>query len=536
MAGATSMDFLLQHAIERHAHADPDRVALRFRGESLTYAGLHGQAASLAGALLDDGLQLGDRVGILARKGLDAAVALYGIMMAGGVYVPLDAFAPVTRNEFVIADCGISRLVSTAQQSKALALLTQSDALSTVFALGDEPDASIEPDMLPEVRVVSSKEVHSFPLEAPRISATELDLCYLLYTSGSTGTPKGIMHTHHSARAWARVTVSCYELTINDVISNYAPLHFDLSTLDYFGGAHAGATTVIIPEEVTKFPADMAQLLAEESLTLFYTVPMALVQLAQLAGFEDLALEQLRLVLFGGEPMPVKHLRTLMRQLPHTTFVNVYGPTETNGCTHYVVPDDLSADVEALPIGSPYPNVAAQVVDPDHAPVERGEPGELLVRAPTLMQGYWGRPDLNETAFTRTDRFGGAEVLFHATGDVVRERDDGVLDFLGRRDRRIKCRGSRVDLDEIEAVLLSHEDVQEAAVYSIVDDDGAHEIYAEVIGDETLTPPLLRQFLRGVVPSYAVPMTVEPRDTFPRTSTGKIDRRSMAIAKAQEKS
>lgn len=527
------MDHLLQHLVERHV--DTDRVALRHHGEDLSYTSLWTRAASLANALVADGLAPGDRVGILARKGFESAVALYGIMMAGGVYVPLDPFAPVSRTDFVIRDCGIERLVTTDAQARTIGRMASTEAaLAAIFGLDDEQLGDACSSQARRLRCIPWSAIEAMPRTAPSLRTTEDDLCYVLYTSGSTGTPKGIMHTHRSARAWAKVAASVHGLGPTDVISNYAPLHFDLSTLDYFAGAHAGSTTVVIPEETTKFPSSLATLLADDGLTVFYTVPMALVQLAQPGVLDGRDMSRLRLVLFGGEPMPVKHLRTLMNCLRGVSFVNVYGPTETNGCTYFEVPADIGSDVESLPIGGPYPNVEAIVVDAENVPVADGDAGELLVRAPTMMRGYWGRPDLNADAFFERDRFGGLADVFHHTGDIVERRADGGFDFLGRRDRRIKSRGCRVDLDEVEAVLVAHGEVHEAAVYAVPDDDGALEIHAEVIAVDTIEDAVLLRTMRTALPSYAVPCTIVARESFPRTSTGKIDRRSMAAGRAIE--
>ncbi|NNL69554.1 MAG: AMP-binding protein, partial [Acidimicrobiia bacterium] len=268
------MIYQLPHLVREAAWKAPDQIALRFKSESLSYGDLYERAGALANALLADGLQPGDRVGILGKKGLENAVALYGIMLAGGVYVPLDPFAPPARTGFVMRDSDIRRVVTSASQAETVQAVAESGLeLETLYGPGEE-------DGLP-YRSVSWAEVASFSTDAPVVSTTEQDLCYILYTSGSTGTPKGIMHTHRSALAWAEVTADTYRLGTTDVVTNYAPLHFDLSTLDYFGVAAAGATTVIIPEEHTKFAASLAGLLEAEQLTVFYTVPMALIQLGQ---------------------------------------------------------------------------------------------------------------------------------------------------------------------------------------------------------------------------------------------------------------
>lgn len=514
--------YLLPHLIEQAADLDASHVALRHRQDTLTYAQLYSRSTQLAHALIADGVEPGERIGILLRKGLDSAVALYGIMSAGAVYVPIDPTAPASRMAFLVRDCGIRRLVTSDAMAPSLeALADEGVSLTAVYGVSDI-GASPFPSLAWE-------DMRGFPEARPNVSVTEQDPCYILYTSGSTGTPKGIIHTHRSALSWAEITASVYRLGPDDVISNYAPLHFDLSTLDYFGGARAGATTVIIPEEYARFPASLAKLIADERMTVFYTVPFALVQLSAPGIIEDLDLDQLRLVLFGGEPMPIKHLREVMGKVPHAQFVNVYGPTETNGCTHYPIERPLPDSMNALPIGRPYPNVETLVLDGTGRPIGVGDSGELLVRTPTLMRGYWGRPDLNEEAFHMMTERGGLPEVYHRTGDLVSPMEDGNLRFLGRMDRQIKSRGNRVELDEVEAVLLANPDVHEAAVYAVPDDAGILEIHAEAI----LTPTSaaeekdLYDHLRSLLPAYAVPVAITTRTSFPRTSTGKIDRRAM---------
>ena len=175
------------------------------------------------------------------------------------------------------------------------------------------------------------------PAGGPKTQPIEQDLAYILYTSGSTGDPKGIMHTHRSALAFARWAADEYGLRPADRLSNHAPLHFDLSTFDLFAGALAGATTVIIPEAVTRFPASVSKLMQDERISVWYSVPFALTQMLLRGNIGARDLTDLRWLLFAGEVFPTKYLRQLMAALPHVRFSNLYGPTETNVCTYYHV-------------------------------------------------------------------------------------------------------------------------------------------------------------------------------------------------------
>jgi len=232
------------------------------------------------------------------------------------------------------------------------------------------------------------------------------------------------MHTHRSGLSFALWAAGEYGLRSEDRLSNHAPLHFDLSTFDLFAGARAGAATVIIPEVLTKFPANLSRLIEDERLTVWYSVPFALIQLLQRGGLDERDLCSLRWVLFAGEVFPTKHLRELMGRLSHARFSNLYGPTETNVCTYYHV-DELPEGDEPIPIGRPCANAEDLVIDEDGRPVPEGKVGELLIRGPLVMRGYWGRRDLTERGFYRLTAYGHLEDVFYRTGDLVQMAPNG---------------------------------------------------------------------------------------------------------------
>jgi amino acid adenylation domain-containing protein len=516
-----AMRFLLPHAVDRAAARTPHHDAVRCGGRALTYAELAENSGRLAALLRAQGVRRGDRVGIHAGKGLAATVAMYGIMKAGAAYVPLDPSSPPARQALVLRDCGIRHLVTEPTRQSALRqLLHESVPVECVVGTdGETPEG---------VAACSWSDVASHP-EAPTAPIVEMDLAYVLYTSGSTGTPKGVMHSHRSALAFARVAAATYGITPEDRLSNHAPLHFDLSTLDYFSAALSGATTVVIPEAHTRMPASFAALIEAERLTILYAVPLALTHLALHGALDKRDLGSVRWVLFGGEPFPRKFLRALMAALPAARFSNIYGPTEVNGVTHWEVPKDLPETGETIPIGRPLPNVETLIAGGDGEPVADGEPGELLVRTPTMMRGYWGRPDLDARVFDRRTPFGHYEDVYLRTGDLVRRRPDGLLDFLGRKDRQVKIRGYRIELDEVETALLSHEEVETAAAIAVPCPEGSWRMEGAVTlrTPGSVDPEELRSHLARLLPRYAIPDRIVILDTMPRTSTGKIDRQEL---------
>lgn len=516
------MRYLLYQPVIEWAKQTPDSLAIRFSGQSLTYRQLDQKSNSLARSLLKNGLQRGERVGIYMNKGLESAIAIYGILKAGGAYVPLDPFAPPSRIAFVIRDCGIRQLISKDAKVGAVKdVLAEGTDLQVI--LGISPD-----DEIP-IPTLQWDEIYGEPDDLLENNLTEQDLAYILYTSGSTGVPKGIMHTHRSGLSFAEWAVETYGLTPSDRVSNHAPLHFDLSTFDFFASAIAGACTVIIPEALTKFPANLSRLIQDERISVWYSVPFALIQLMQRGNPSIHDLSSLRWILFAGEVFPTKHLRSLMQLFPEVKFSNLYGPTETNVCTFYHVEEIPEDTDETIPIGKACANIEDLVVDLDDKPVQPGEVGELLIRGGVVMKGYWGQPEKTATGFYRRPEFGYFEAGFYRTGDLVHVDSAGNYRYLGRKDRQIKTRGYRVELDEIEVALLSHSSVEEAAAYPVPDGDGSNLIEAAIIAKDGyyLEEADLVEHIGKRLPPYAIPVHIDILTSFPRTSTGKINRREL---------
>ena len=519
------MVFLIPQAIDQVAARYPEKEAIRIYDESLTYAELVQRSNQLARQLRDQGVKHRDRVGIYMNKCMETALAIYGIMKAGAAYVPLDPSSPSNRIKYVIADCGIRHLVMNSGKLNDLKeVLAEKTTIECVIGISSDND-------LP-VRCISWNEVYdSTTGDNLGVDIIEQDLAYIMYTSGSTGDPKGIMHTHHSGLSYANWAAKAYGLNPEDRLTNHAPLHFDLSTFDFFAGALAGATTVIVPEEYMKLPASYSKLLEDEKISVFFTVPFALIQLLLRGTLSKRDLSALRWVIFGGEPFPTKYLRELMKELPKAHFSNMYGPAETNGCTYYNVsslPDDSN---DPIPVGKACRNVEAIIVDEKDQLVPSGEIGELLIRSPTMMQGYWGRKDLNERAFYYRNVFADYKDIFYRTGDLVQLQHDGNFRFVGRKDRQVKVRGYRIELDEIEAAIVTHPQIEETAVFPIPDNEGSSQIEAAVIakadGASSLTSDEIFNHLRNKIPWYAIPAKIDIKHDFPRTSSGKINRRKL---------
>ncbi|MEO1064382.1 MAG: amino acid adenylation domain-containing protein [Actinomycetota bacterium] len=495
---------LLHELLEGDA-VDPDAEAVTDGRHSLTGAQLVDRCARFGALLADAGVRPGDRVGVHLHCSTAAMVAVHGTLRAGGVVVPLDPDAPGPHLGGLIERCDVG-VVATEAPTARLAPLA--DAGVTTFVGGGAVDGA---------RTVPWDALDAVG-PSPPADLSEDDPAYIIWTSGSTGRPKGIVHTHRSARRYAELTVDTYDLGPGDRIASSAPLHFDQSTFDLYAGPAAGATTVMIPAPVLRFPASVTQVLADERITAWYSVPSLLVQLHRRGALDERDLGALRWVLFGGEVYPAGQLAAMMELLPDARFSNVYGPAEVNQCTYHHLDAPPAAD-EIVPIGEAWDDTELLVVDRDGRPTAHA-PGELLVRTATAMRGYWDDPATTHAAFRTVDGHGDR---WYATGDLVERRDDGALVFLGRRDHQVKIRGHRVELEAVESVLLDQAGVTEAAVLPERHDDG-DRLVGLVVGDARLEGRTLVGALRGLLPGYAVPARIVRVDHLPRTSTAKIDR------------
>ena len=219
-----------------------------------------------------------------------------------------------------------------------------------------------------------------------------------------------------------------------------------------------------------KLPKSLSALVAKEKITLWFSVPLILTQVLLNGDIDNHDFSALRWVRFGGEVFPVKLLRELMLKWPHAKFINSYGPSELFRCTRYILEEPPLTD-NAIPLGTVWGNTEYKILNEKDQPVKQGSPGELVVRSDTMMVGYWNNMALTEKSFYRVQVASGYDYVYYRTGDLVKENDKNELMFLGRIDRQVKLRGYRIELDEIEATLLKHESIEEAAVIVVQKED-----------------------------------------------------------------
>jgi amino acid adenylation domain-containing protein len=518
------MDHLLHQLLRSSALVHPDRPAVVDGERSMTYAELDARSNQVANLLAEHGASRGDRVGLYLDKSMESLAGIYGILKLGAVYVPLDPQAPTTRLAYITRNCDIRCLLTGQEKAGQWAAFAgEAPQLETLVVLnGSPPD-----DQAVGVRSVPVDAIDAQADTPPADRAIDLDLAYILYTSGSTGEPKGVKLSHLNALTFVRWAAKQYEVRAEDRLSSHAPLHFDLSVFDLYAAALGGATVVIVPPKTSVFPVQIKRFIDSFGITVWYSVPSILSMLVQRGSLEVGDLPALRTILFAGEVFPTKYLRELMRLLPHVRFANLYGPTETNVCTYFEVPPLPEDMTEPIPIGAAIGDVEVFAVTDEGRIAGVGEVGELYARGTTVMQGYWG--DSERTAKSLFPNPFGNEVHdpVYRTGDLVRLGEDGQYRLLGRRDAQIKSRGYRIELGEVETALYAHPSVVECAVVPIPDDLVTNRIKAFLVLRQEVSENDLAAFCEARIPKYMVPELFEFRDILPKTSTGKVDRRSL---------
>jgi amino acid adenylation domain-containing protein len=437
---------------------------------------------------------------------------IFGILKIGAAYVPVDADSPTARAAYILNNCRVRVVLTEASQANELRdSLLELGACPVILCVADGASAESLEALLNSLETSSS-----VPDRIPEDS-----LAYILYTSGSTGNPKGVMLSHANALSFVDWCSETFRPHAEDRVSSHAPFHFDLSIFDLYVSIKHGATIVLIGEALGKEAMRLAQVISAEEITIWYSTPSILGLLARYGKMKRYGYSRLRLVLFAGEVFPVRQYVALRGVWAHPRFFNLYGPTETNVCTWYEVPDDPAVSrMSTFPIGRICSPNQAMVVDDHGESVKAGGAGELLISGPNVMRGYWELPEKNAHAFLVDSR----GTHWYRTGDIVTEGADG-FHFVGRRDRMVKRRGYRVELGEIEVGLLGSGELREAAVVAVHDSESGVRITAFVSGGQrtSLGTVALKSLSMRHLPPYMIPDSFVVLPAVPRTSTDKVD-------------
>ncbi len=502
----------------------PDQVAARSQDTSITYQELNAKADRLASYLAEQEIGVGDYVGIYVERSIELLVALLGVMKSGAAYVPLELSNTTERLSYIIQNAALDTVLLTANLLDNIPL-SQVDIL-----LLDECVSSA--DWLDEY----AHDHSDVPL--PDIAE---HVAYVIYTSGSTGTPKGVRITHRGLSDYCGYALGAYYqhgLAGSLVVTSHG---FDITVPALYLPLLSGGYVELLPggDELESLAQTLKQPAAADYL--LRMTPMHVSGLlALLDGQPPLPAEHSFVI--GGAQLDYALARRLARQFPRAQLYNHYGPTETTvGCSLYPLPADISAAAGPVPIGRPMHNTCLYVLDEQRQLVPRGVAGELYICSQGISAGYISAEALNSASFIISELPGSSGQRIYKTGDMVRWRPDGQLEFIGRTDDQVKIRGFRVELGEIESQLTSHADIKSAAVIAIATDSNDQQLAAYVVPlgitaasvddlSEAARTAMISSYkhsLGASLPAYMVPALFVLLDSMPLTASGKIDRRSL---------
>jgi amino acid adenylation domain-containing protein len=486
------------------AAASPAARAVSDDAGTLSYGELDERASRVAHLLRARGVRPRDVVALCSARSTDMAVALLGILKAGAAYLPLDPAYPAERLALMISDCAASVVVATTDP--------------TAFAL---------PAGLTIVELDRAVELANQPAVAPPCPTGADDVAYIMYTSGSTGQPKGVAVPH---RAVVRLVQNTNHVTVepSQRMLQISPLTFDASTIEIWGALLNGAELVVVQTDTVLAPGGLHAVIRARGLTTMFITTSLFDQLIDdrpdtFAPVSDL--------MIGGEAMSIAPVRRALAHGPPRRLLNAYGPTEATGLSAWHLVDAVPDDAARIPIGGALANTTLYVLDSDLMPVPVGVPGELYIGGDGLADGYVRRPTLTAERFIPDPFSGRPGARMYATGDVVRTRADGAIEFLGRADDQVKIRGHRIEPGEVQAVLAQHPEVGGAIALVRERSSGDKELIAFATGRPGApapSPDALQSWLGNRLPSYMRPAAIAVLDEFPVNAHGKVDRGALA--------
>ncbi len=487
------------------AAATPDSVAVTDGTTTLTYGELDEASNRVANHLASLGVVPGTFVGIAVQRSAAMVVVVLGVLKAGAAYVPLDPAFPDERLAFMVADSGVTLIV------------TSGEGVAARFA-GSGPHGSVRTVDLVADGAALAAAAGGAPPAVPGDDA----VAYVIYTSGSTGMPKGVVVGQRGLVNFLGSMQANPGMVADDVLVAVTTLSFDISVLELLLPLVTGASVVVATPEEAMDGRLLAALIERSGATVVQATPTTWSMLFELGWDGHAGLT----ALCGGEAMSPTLASRLVASCGRVW--NMFGPTETTiWSTVFLVGPAATGATAAVPIGRPIGNSVCRVLDAESQLVPIGVPGELFIGGLGLAHGYLHRPELTAERFV-ADPFGPGRL--YRTGDVVRWRRDGVLEFLGRVDHQVKVRGYRIELGEVEAVLRSHPAVVEAVVVADGSESTSRLVGYVTAGEGGVTADELRALARDRLPGYMVPSTFVTLDAFPTTPNRKIDRHALPSA------
>ncbi len=517
---------LVHDFIENSTKRLPDKVALICGDQRLTYSQINSAANQLSSFLLKIGTRRQDRVIIFLDNSVESVISLFGILKAGCIFIMLNAAMKAKKLNYILKDSGACVLISHTNKKRIIdeAISGVSNLEHVIWCQGSGIKGDF-PLQGQHAGLKTSTLWNNLFNERPQESnicfpnTIDLDIATIIYTSGSTGDPKGVVSAHYNVFSAARSITTYLNNVEDDIILNVLPLSFDYGLYQILMASLFGGTVIL--EKSFLYPYKILELLVHERATGFPIVPTMVALLLKMEDVSSFDFSSLRYITNTAAALPVSYIRKIQNIFPETTVYSMYGLTECKRVS-YLPPEHLEKKPES--VGIPMPNEEVFVVDSGGNEVERGEIGELVIRGSNVMQGYWNSPD--ETAKTFRPGLYRNDALLY-TGDLFKMDKDGFLYFVSRKDDMIKTKGERVSPKEIENALCEMEGVLEVAVIGVDDDIFGQAIKAFVVQKEksSITEKQIIRYCSKNLEPFMVPKFVEFRESFPKSNSGKIDKK-----------
>jgi len=512
----------VEQFLEQSAERYPDKVALICGTERLTYVTIEARCNQLANTLLSGGLNRWDRVAIYMENSPETAFGIFAALKAGGVFLVVNATTKVDKLTYILNNCRASVLITTQKKLNEIReAWVQTPYLQTVIVAGTDDLSTIDPI---DKKMISLEQAFATAsAERPARRCIDIDLAALIYTSGSTGKPKGVMVTHLNIVSAATSITTYLENTPEDVIINLLPLAFDYGLYQLLMAFKMGATLVL--ERGFAYAFVLIETMLREKVTGLPLVPTISSILLQM-DLRKYQFPQLRYISNTAAALPTEHIRQLRASFPHVKIFSMYGLTECKRVS-YLPPDQL--DIRPRSVGRGMPNEEVYIVDDVGKRLGPGETGELVVRGANVMKGYWELPD-ETSKMLRDGGFPWPEKVLH-TGDLFTNDAEGYLYWMGRKDDIIKTRGEKVSPKEVEDAIYAMPQISDAAVVGVPDEvlGSAIKAFVTVKPGATLTERDVLRHCKERLEDFMIPKFVEIRESMPKTGTGKISKRALAL-------
>ncbi len=494
--------------LEKQAKNIPDKLAFGDEYKDITFEELV-KKSKVVGAFLSDKIKISEPVAFYMDKSVDAVCGMFGTVYAGGFYSFLDVKQPINRVQTVVDVLTPSVIFTTS------ALFEGAKQIS-----GDNINIIVLDEILQKDDISNEEEE---VLQKIRSSFCDVNPLYVNFTSGSTGIPKGVAVSHRSVIEFIECFVDIFGINQEDIIANQAPFDFDVSVKDIYSGLMTGAKVQLIPKAYFSKPTDLMDYLYDKKVTVLIWAVSAMCFVSIMKGFEYKLPEHIRLVMFSGEVLPIKHYKKWKQFLPEATFVNLYGPTEiTCNCTYHIL-DREYGDTDAIPIGKAFPNEKVFLLDDNDKLVEKtDELGELCVSGTSVALGYYKDAERSAQVFVQNPLNDKYQEIIYRTGDLAFYNQDGDLVYASRKDHQIKHLGHRIELSEIDVHVTACSGVTRACCQYDSEKQRLILFYTGTIDKKSILKEL-----RDTVPPFMIPNSVIQVEEMPMNKNGKIDRKAL---------